>query len=286
MDALTLLGTKGGPSLSADGPMPSSSLLTIKDRTILIDCGYGAARSLVKAGFSLTEIDAIFITHLHCDHILDLGPLIYTAWASGLKNPIKLFGPKGIEGYWENFLASMSFDLGQREASGKYLPLRELVEIKIYDEGGVEFESEIAVSALKVDHPPVDLCFALRFDTDQMGVVFSSDTRYCPSLAAFSRHADILLHEAMLEKGLDRLAKRLGKSAEFREYLMARHTMAADAGRIATSAGVKHLVLNHLIPSNDAKISDADWHDAVGETWQGHLTIGRDGLVIPLKADG
>lgn len=76
-DAIILLGTKGSPS-------PSSSVLQLGGQTILIDCGIGAARALVEADIKLTALDAIFITQLHSDHLLDLGPLIYTAWTTDL----------------------------------------------------------------------------------------------------------------------------------------------------------------------------------------------------------
>ena len=74
-NAVTLLGTKGGPSLRKGSPSPSSSVLQIDSQTILIDCGIGATRALVEADISLSDLDAIIITHLHSDHLLDLGPL-------------------------------------------------------------------------------------------------------------------------------------------------------------------------------------------------------------------
>ncbi len=70
-----------------------------------------------------------------------------------------------------------------------------------------------------------------------------------------------------------------------REHLLASHSFAGEAGSIATDAGVRHLVLNHLIPVDDAQIGEADWIAAVRKTWAGALTIARDGLVVGLDGD-
>jgi ribonuclease BN (tRNA processing enzyme) len=126
-------------------------------------------------------------------------------------------------------------------------------------------------------------CFALRFEHGGRSIVFSADTAYFEPLAEFARGADILVHEAMLEEGVDRLVARTGNGARLKEHLFASHTLAADAGRIATAAGVGHLVLNHLIPADDPEIADSHWVAAVRKSWQGTLTIGRDGLVVPIE---
>ena len=60
----------------------------------------------------------------------------------------------------------------------------------------------------------------------------------------------------MLEEGVERLVARTGNGARLREHLLASHTLAEDAGRIATEAGVRHLVLNHLIPADDPEIGE------------------------------
>ena len=74
-DRLVLLGSKGGPALRPGGPWPSSSLLELGGRNIVVDSGLGVTRGLVDAGISLKALDLIFITHLHSDHVLELGPL-------------------------------------------------------------------------------------------------------------------------------------------------------------------------------------------------------------------
>ena len=124
----------------------------------------------------------------------------------------------------------------------------------------------------------------MRFASNMTGrsIVFSADTAYFPPLAEFARGADILVHEAMLRDGVERLVARTGNGARLREHLLASHTFVEDVGRIATDAGVRHLVLNHLIPADDPLLGEADWIAAARKSWSGALTIGRDGLVVLL----
>lgn len=281
MDELILLGTKGGPAIRQGGALPTASLLRLGGRTLLIDCAIGAARSAVEAGVGLLEIDTIFITHLHSDHVLELGPLIYTAWTTGLQREITIYGPEGIEAYWRGFMASMAFDHDIRVADEGRPPLTGLVRIVTYG-AGLVMDDALRVEALRVDHPPVTECYALRVTGPGVSIVFSADTCYFPPLAAFAKGADVLVHEAMLPDGVEALIARTPGATRLRAHLLASHTMAADVGRIATEAGVGHLVLNHLIPADDPAFTTDHWHAALRPTWAGRLTVGRDGLHVPL----
>ncbi|WP_093000252.1 MBL fold metallo-hydrolase [Rhizobium sp. NFR07] len=281
-DRLVLLGSKGGPAIRPGGPSPTSMLLDLSGRRIVVDCGLGVTRGLVEAGMALRELDLIFITHLHSDHVLELGPLIHTAWAAGLNNPVTVYGPVGTSALWNGFLISLAYDIEKRiEDEGRPV-LSDLVTVKEFGPGIVAELDDFTVTALRVDHPPVTDCFALKFEVAGRTVAFSSDTTYFPPLADFARGADLLVHEAMLPEGIDRLVARTGNGARLREHLVASHTFAADAGRIASAAGVARLALNHLIPADDPDFDESHWRAALAETFSGELIVGRDGLVIPL----
>jgi ribonuclease BN (tRNA processing enzyme) len=281
-DRLVLLGSKGGPALRPGGPWPSSSLLEFGGRNIVVDCGLGVTRGLADTGISLKALDLVFITHLHSDHVLELGPLIHTAWTAGLATPVTVFGPPGTGHYWQRFCQAMEFDIEIRIVDEGRPDVRDVVSIIEFGEGRVMEERGLKVSALRVDHPPVTDCFALRFEHAGQSVVFSADTAFFPPLADFAKGADILVHEAMLEEGIERLVARTGNGARLREHLLSSHSLAGEAGRIATDAEVRRLVLNHLIPADDPEIGEADWIAAVRKTWAGDLTIARDGLVVAL----
>lgn len=282
-DRLVLLGSKGGPAIRPGGPSPSSSLLEIGGRKIVVDCGLGVTRGLTDAGMELKMLDLIFITHLHSDHVLELGPLIHTAWTAGLSTPVTVFGPPGTIDYWGHFVSSLQYDIDTRIDDEGRPDIRDLVRVQEFGEGAVfEDEDGVRVTALRVKHPPVRDCFALRFEVDGHSVVFSSDTAFFQPLAGFAADADILVHEAMLEEGIERLVARTGNGARLREHLLASHSFAGEAGRIATDARVRRLVLNHLIPADDREVGEADWIEATRKTWAGDLTISRDGFVIRL----
>ncbi|GGB49834.1 hydrolase [Roseibium aquae] len=278
-----LLGTKGGPAIRPGGPSPTSSLLEIGGRRCVIDCGLGVTRGLVEAGVTLKELDLIFITHLHSDHILELGPLIHTAWTTGLKTPVTVFGPSGTAAYWTGFLASMRYDIDLRIADEGRPDPRDFVTVVEYGEGPLGLEG-LEVSALRVKHPPVTECFALKFRTPDWCVVFSADTTYFPPLAGFASGCDVLVHEAMLADGVDKIVEITGNGERLRTHLMDSHTLAPDAARIASAAGAKQLVLNHLIPADLPGFDEKDWLAATRGHYAGPITIGRDGLTLTRSA--
>lgn len=277
---LVLLGTKGGPAVRINGAMPTANLLELDGQRIVIDCGVGVTRALVDAGFDLRRLDQIFITHLHSDHLLGLGPLVHTAWTTGLKTPVTIYGPQGIHDYWAHFLKSMSFDNAIRVYDEGRTPLEDLIAVKTYAEG-VVVDGPLRISAARVPHPPVENCFALRFDGSR-SVTFSADTAYFPPLADFARDCDILIHEAMLPEAIDKIVQKTGMGERLRAHLMASHTTADDAARIAMAAGARHLILNHLVPADDPDVTDKTWLERCAKVWDGRVTVGHDGLEIIL----
>ena len=282
-DHVVLLGTKGGPAIRTGSTNPTSSLLTLDDLPIVVDCGLGVTRGIVDQGVQLKDLQLIFVTHHHSDHYLELGPLVHTAWTAGLSSPVDIWGPPGLEDYWTNFLASMKADIDLRIEDEGRPDLTALVRIQTIEEGAFLRRNGLEVRAFRNLHPPLTETFALSFQSERRHVVFSGDTRYFPGLADFAEDADLLVHEAMLEAALPALLERVGNGDErlMRHWLRS-HTLASDAARIASAAGVRALALNHLIPSDDPAFGEEDWSDAVRENWQGEFHLGRDGLRIDL----
>src|SRR5688500_17781747 len=95
-DRLVLLGTQGGPFIRSYKQTPSSNLIVYKNIPFVVDTGYGATLKLRELDFNLSTLKYIFITRLHSDHYLDLGPLLYNAWISGLAENINVYAPTGI----------------------------------------------------------------------------------------------------------------------------------------------------------------------------------------------
>ncbi|NNK79725.1 MAG: MBL fold metallo-hydrolase [Litoreibacter sp.] len=282
-NCVTLLGVKGGPAIRPESSMPTSILVEMAGKTILVDAGLGCSTGLVRAGVALTDLDAIFITHLHSDHYLELGPLLHTAWTAGLDRTIPIYGPTGLPVYWACFLAAMEFDISLRIMDEGRPDLSGLVEFTTLQAGENVTLDGIEVSVMKNVHPPIAESYALRFDAAGRSATLSGDTVAMEEMIEFARGSDILVHEAMLEAGIDALCARVGNTDDrLRTHLMRSHTPAAEAGRIATEAGVAQLALNHLVPNDDPDFSEEDWRAEVAPAWFGPLFIGRDGMRIDL----
>lgn len=282
-----LLGTKGGPAIRPGSTNPTSNLLRLAGQQIVVDCGLGVTRGLVDQGMQLRDLTTIFITHMHSDHYLELGPLLHTAWTAGLKSTVNIYGPAGLQRYWEQFIDAMRDDIDLRMADEGRPNLASLVSIHILQEGEVLNDGTLEVRAMKNAHPPLIETFALSFKTADAHVVFSGDTAYLPALAEFANGADLLIHEAMLEAALPALFARIGNGDQrLHEHWMRSHTLAQDAGRIATDAKVGALALNHLIPSDDPDYGVEQWQSAVTPSWSGPLHISHDGMKIEFGSDG
>ncbi len=280
---VALLGVKGGPSINPNGSMPTSHLLRLDGRMFVVDCGAGAALGIVRQGVPLNSIDAVFITHLHSDHYLDLGPLLHTAWTSGLKHKIPVYAPSGTEHYWRHFLAAMHFDIKTRMADEGRPDLADLVEIIPLDAGNVLDTTGIAVRAIRNVHPPLTDSFAFRFDGPGTSVVFSGDTAFHPPLAEFARGAKLLIHEALYPEAVDRLVARIGNGDDrLRKHMFASHTPIAEAGLLAALANVEALAINHMVPIDDPQLTPQHWLDGARKHRPGVLHIGTDGMRISI----
>lgn len=277
-DRFVLLGTKGGPSLWGYNQSPFSNLLVLNGVTNIIDAGYGTTFKLLDAEVNLTAIRRVFITHHHSDHNLDLGPMLYTAWANGLSAIVDVYAPSGgleyIEGYW----ASNRFDIQTRIDDEGCADLRKLIIVHEYGAGVILEKPGFRVTALQNKHPPVKESYALKFEFGKT-VVFSGDTAYFPALAEFARGADYLVHEVMYAPAIERLAKRFN-TGKLLSHLKASHTIAEDVGRIATAANVKTLVLSHFVPGDDAVLTPETWAKAVQTTFSGNIIVGADLLEL------
>lgn len=278
-DSVALLGVKGGPAIRPGSNMPTAILVTMAGHRVLVDAGLGAARGICDQGVALTALDRIVITHLHSDHYLELGPLLHTAWTAGLNRPVPVHGPPGLAAYWQGFMASMAFDIALRIRDEGRPDLAQLVGIHEIAPGPVAESGGLAIRAIRNAHPPIEDSFALRLEADGKALVLSGDTAPFDGFAAFCRGADLLVHEAMLSRGVDVLMARMTNGdARLRAHILRSHTDAADVGRLAAEAGVKALALNHMVPDGFAEFTDEDWIADVRQHWNGPLWIGRDGM--------
>jgi ribonuclease BN (tRNA processing enzyme) len=239
------------------------------------------SQQLVRAGVPLNTLRYVFITHHHSDHDLDYGNLIYNAWAWGLRTPVDAWGPPPIRAMTEAYFQLNRFDIETRIADEGRPDLRKLVTAHEFSEPGLVMQNaDVKVTAARVRHPPIVHAYAYRFDAADRSIVISGDTAYSPELVALARGADVLVHETMHLGGLESLLKRVPNAATLREHLHASHTVTEDIGRVAAAAGVKTLVLSHLVPPDDDSISDDMWMEGVRKHYGGQIIVGRDLMEI------
>jgi ribonuclease BN (tRNA processing enzyme) len=278
---IILLGTKGGPNLGNTGRSNSATLILIDDVPYVVDCGYGVSRQLISAGINLSRLRYIFITHHHSDHNLEYGPLIYNAWAAAQQISIDAYGPAGLKKLTKDFFEYERFDIETRIADEGYADLRKRVGVHEFKQAGLVMQNaEVKVTSCRVRHPPITQSYAYRFDANDRSIVISGDTAYAPEVAEFAKGADVLIHEAMYLPGIEKLIKNAPDATKLRQHLLASHTSTEDVGRVAAQAGVKTLVLSHLVPGNDPSITDEQWVEGVRKHFNGRIVVGKDLMEI------
>jgi ribonuclease BN (tRNA processing enzyme) len=146
--------------------------------------------------------------------------------------------------------------------------------------GAVLHEGPVKVSAALVHHPPVKPAFAFRFDAPDRSIVISGDTTVSENLVKLARGADVLVHKALYPSAIDQLVAGVPNASDLKRSILSHHTSASDAGRVAAEAGVKTLVLSHLIPADGDGVTEQMWLDAAGAHFRGRIVVGRDLLEI------
>jgi ribonuclease BN (tRNA processing enzyme) len=281
-DRLVLLGTQGGPFIRSYKQTPSANLIVYKNIPLVIDTGYGVTFKLLEAGIKLSSLKYIFITHHHSDHNLELGPLVYNAWLSGLAEPIHVYAPVGLKSLLSAYWESNRFDIDTRIKDEGRPDIRLLVVSHEYSEGTLLSTSDFDVKSLRNSHPPIDESYALKFKLGEKVVVFSGDTTYFPALATFASGADYLIHEVMYGPAIEEMVKRRPNATKLKASILSHHTLAEDVGKIAKAANAKNLILNHFVPPDDKSLTDEVWLKAVGSTFSGTIIVGKDLLQFAL----
>ncbi|UZE46701.1 MBL fold metallo-hydrolase [Rhodopseudomonas sp. P2A-2r] len=277
------LGTKGGPRITTGRSNPANVLL-VDNVPYVVDCGYGVAKRLAEAKVALPDIRYVFVTHMHSDHVLEFGNMVDGAWSVGLNHPIEAFGPVGLDAltkaYWESNRADIEIRMPDE---GKPDPRKLLVVKEITQSGPIMSNDKVKVTALRTPHPPIlENNYAFRFDTPDGAIVYACDTAYNPALADFAKGADLLIHEALYLPGVDALAGRIKNAATLKEHLLASHTSTEDVGRIAQAAGVKKLVMTHLVPGDIDSITDEMWMEGARKHYSGPIVVAKDLMEIAL----
>ncbi len=179
------------------------------------------------------------------------------------------------------FFQMNASDIETRIANEGRVPLVPLVHVHELRAGGeVMRDDNVRVTAVTVDHPPVVPAFGYRFDAADRSIVISGDTTPSNNLIKLAKGADVLVHSVLYVPAVDRLVARVPNASALKASIIAHQTSAEDAGRVARDAGVKTLVLSHLVPADDPTVTERMWIDAARSHFAGTVIVGRDLLEV------
>jgi ribonuclease BN (tRNA processing enzyme) len=246
---LIILGSGTGiPMVDRASP---SLVLTCMGRPVLFDIGPGTLRQLARVGIPHERIKRIFITHFHPDHSADLVHFMFaTKNPSILRNrePFTLVAPRGFVDFLE----------GLKGAFGDWIRISDQVmktdELDTRNKDRRTYKG-FHVLSRPIPHTTHSLAYRVTSSSGR-SFVYTGDTGFTPELADFAKDCDLLITEASFPEGQE----------------MEAHLTPSLAGRIATLARARKLLLVHFYP----EVLRSDIVSQCRKTFDGELVLGRD----------
>lgn len=252
---LTVLGC-GSSIPSAERLPPAYHVATSDGQQWLLDAGAGSTFRLAQAGHREADLDHVFISHTHQDHIAGLLPLLQglgSAEGAARQRPLQIHGPEAVKDYLDQTIALELI-------SAPPFP----IEFNLLHDGDSFSSGALRAHLRSMHHSRPAL--GLRLELDGVVFVYSADTGPCAAALELAHDADLLLMEASFPAGQDS------------EY----HLTTAQAGDIARRAGVRSLLLTHLFPESLALPADTLETQVRASGYAGVLRVARDLDVIPI----
>jgi len=273
----------------------------------LVDIGPEATENLQLWRMPLANTRAVFVTHLHSDHIGDLGEFNMQSWVAGRPAPLAVVGPAGTDGlaaglnraygpdhqfrHAHHEHGDVKFPMAAGELRAQVVTLPAKADDRGVRSRQVWSQDGLVVTAIGVEHSPASPAFAYRFDYKGRSVVVSGDTIKWPPLAQAAKGADVLIHEAQnndmtlnLAKGLKGLGQ--ARMASIMADTVSYHTSPVEAAEIARDAGVKALVLTHLTQAGLPFFTPEAFTKGIDGVGFADWRLAADGMTIDLPAGG
>ncbi|HWG69120.1 MAG TPA: MBL fold metallo-hydrolase [Steroidobacteraceae bacterium] len=290
------LGTGGGPVTRLVRSEPANALV-VGDSVYLFDAGDGVQRRLLQAGLPLKRLRAVFISHHHIDHTGGVAPLIVTRWVLNDEKPLPIIGPPGTVAFVRDIVAAYHVtELAPIAEGGPSAPplansvLPRDMPADPPRNALVYQDENIRVFATTNDHyhfapgsaeQEASRSYAFRIEAAGRTIVFTGDTGPSANVDRLAKGADLLVSEVI---DLDSIVAMLRTAGLPQSVLDARiahmrqdHMTPRDVGRLAADAGVKELVLTHLVPGRDGETSDAAYTKGIANLYGGPVHVARDG---------
>jgi ribonuclease BN (tRNA processing enzyme) len=243
------------------------------DRTFLFDAGVGVMRRAAAAGLAIDGFTRVFISHLHSDHTLGLPDVMLTTWTMGRRTPMTIVGPAGIANMTRHILEAYSEDIRMRTDGLEHGQPNGQQVTTVESSGGVAYDSAgVRIRLIPVKHGNWPVAYGFVIETPTRKIVMSGDAAPSPAIDTWARNADILVHETYPDVRLKPENRPGGQ--DWPQYMRDAHTSDAEVGALAAKAGVKHVVLSHIV-----RMGGTDEELIAGVRkggYTGLLTIARD----------
>ncbi len=288
----------------AGGPMPAPNasgpcvLVVAGQRLFVVDVGTDGLRNLGRMGFDAGQVEAVFLTHFHSDHLDGLGEMATIRWvAAANKSPLPVHGPTGVSQVVSGFNSAYAFDQLYRQEhhgdtvapiSGAGMLAQEFVTPELGELATLIDDGEVLIEALAVGHAPVDPAVAYRFTYKDRSLLITGDTIALENVVEFSKGVDLLVHEALspnLVMQMNAAAKKLGNhvlekvTIDILDY----HASPIEAAEVAREAGVGHLLYYHIVPPLVVPGQASLYLNGAQDIFPNY-TIGQDGVLFSMPS--
>ena len=269
---VTLLGTGCPPAvMNRFGP---SILVEAGGQKFLFDAGRGALQRLNQVKVRWQDVQGVFLTHLHSDHVVGFPDLWLTGWNTPGRNvPLQVWGPRGTKNMMSHLEQAFEYDIKIRlyddrpSPDGIVILAEEIAEGFVYERGGVK------ITAFDVDHAPIKPAFGYRIDYAGRSVVLSGDTRVSENLIRHAQGVDLLVHEVASPETF----QRAGSPPERAKSVVAHHVTPEQAGEVFSRTKPKLAVYSHIVLPT---ATEQDLIPPTRKTYAGPLELGEDLMVI------
>lgn len=287
MSETNVILTGTGVPHAAPGRAGAGVLVQHGDVILQFDAGRATVLRIIEAGIHPTEITAVFVTHYHSDHVIDLPDVVITHWVQQQVRkspPLQIVAPAGPAArFVSRMMDAFDDDIHvRREHTGAPDPRFDAISFNAPSTPSEVWRSangDVTVEAVAVHHEPVEAAVAYRVTTPDGVVVISGDTRACDEVFSMAQGCDVLVHETCRQRSM---ANNI-KGTVF-ENIFDYHADSVTVGELAEKYGVKHLVLTHLIPQPRSDEEAMKFEaDARAGGYTGRVTVGSDLLKVTIR---
>lgn len=275
--AVTLIGT-GDPVPRPDRFGPAT-LVEAGPHRLLFDVGRGATQRLGQLGIPLREIDVVFVTHFHSDHLSGLPDLWLTGWLpppfGRRTEPMRVIGPEGLAGILDGFRQAFEPNIQIRIVDEQLPPEGVEFDVSEFAADGVVFDEDgVIVTAFAVDHGQyIKPSYGYRVDYAGRSVVISGDTRFDENLIQAAAGADVVVHEVAAARD------ELLEFDERIQLILDHHTTPEEAGIVFDRIDPRLALYTHFVLLSGPDVPEVSIEELLQRTrthYSGRLLAGED----------